>query len=344
MVGEDLAINALSGGVDSSAVTMLGFKALGPRLKTYFIDSGLMREGEPQRVVELFKELGVGVELVGGRVGHHRLGRNPGVLAGLGDGNGRTAGRGGEADEVESPALHLAELEHGHVIVRVPRQPFRQRRAIYLDDIAGGKERAVRGEAFLHTGRVEFPILRLRFAGVTEPAPHRHARGRQAHADGELLVAPDALTTRLLVGIEEPLLNGFLDGGALFNVIQAHFEFAQTASHAQVFGRGCPVDDDRVPLVVGAALGKEGLKGSVLRLSKNCAEISLASPVEILTNLKMNLGEVDEKLAARDFYGKVMERSGEDGHSHMVRFTSVTPEVDAYFQSHRQHGANSGEG
>jgi len=33
-VGDGLAINALSGGVDSSAVTMLGNRALGDRLKT----------------------------------------------------------------------------------------------------------------------------------------------------------------------------------------------------------------------------------------------------------------------------------------------------------------------
>ena len=37
-LGDGLAVNALSGGVDSSAVTMLGHKALGKRLKTYFID------------------------------------------------------------------------------------------------------------------------------------------------------------------------------------------------------------------------------------------------------------------------------------------------------------------
>jgi adenylate cyclase len=100
----------------------------------------------------------------------------------------------------------------------------------------------------------------------------------------------------------------------------------------------------RYTMFEGKDVGKEGLKGSVLRLSKNCAEITLGSPVEILTNLKMNLGEVDEKLAARDLYGKVMGRSGEDGQAHVVRFTSVPPEVDAYFQSHRQHGAKSGEG
>lgn len=59
-----IAINALSGGVDSSVVTLLGFKALGKQLKTYFIDSGLMRHQEPQYVVSMFKKMGVPVELV----------------------------------------------------------------------------------------------------------------------------------------------------------------------------------------------------------------------------------------------------------------------------------------
>jgi GMP synthase (glutamine-hydrolysing) len=67
LAGSGLAVNALSGGVDSSTVTILGHKALGDRLKTYFIDHGLMREDEPQRIVSLFKELGVQVELVDAR-------------------------------------------------------------------------------------------------------------------------------------------------------------------------------------------------------------------------------------------------------------------------------------
>ncbi len=64
IVGAGIAINALSGGVDSSAVTMIAHKALGPRLKTYFIDNGIMREGEPQGIAKLFKDLGVEVELI----------------------------------------------------------------------------------------------------------------------------------------------------------------------------------------------------------------------------------------------------------------------------------------
>jgi len=60
-VGSGTAINALSGGVDSSVVTMLGHKALGDQLKTYFIDNGLMRKDEPQAVVDVFASLGVPV-------------------------------------------------------------------------------------------------------------------------------------------------------------------------------------------------------------------------------------------------------------------------------------------
>ena len=66
-VGDAKAINALSGGVDSSLVTVLGHRALGDRLKTVFVDSALMREGEPQRVVDLFASLGIPVELVDAR-------------------------------------------------------------------------------------------------------------------------------------------------------------------------------------------------------------------------------------------------------------------------------------
>ncbi len=67
IVGDEQAISALSGGVDSSTVTMLAHRALGDRLKIYFIDNGLMREGEPEHIVSLFKDLGVNVELIDAR-------------------------------------------------------------------------------------------------------------------------------------------------------------------------------------------------------------------------------------------------------------------------------------
>ncbi|HUV02645.1 MAG TPA: ExsB family transcriptional regulator, partial [Desulfobacteria bacterium] len=64
VVGSGLAINALSGGVDSSTVTLLGHRALGDRLKTCFIENGIMREGEPERIVSLFQAMGIPVEIV----------------------------------------------------------------------------------------------------------------------------------------------------------------------------------------------------------------------------------------------------------------------------------------
>ena len=64
MVGDGLAINALSGGVDSSTVTLLGHRALGRNLRSVFVENGLMREGESEQVVNVFHKLGVKVEVL----------------------------------------------------------------------------------------------------------------------------------------------------------------------------------------------------------------------------------------------------------------------------------------
>ncbi|MDY0313365.1 MAG: ExsB family transcriptional regulator [Desulfobacterales bacterium] len=66
-VGATKAVNALSGGVDSSVTTLLAHRALGDRLLTYFIDNGLMRQGEPAAVVAAMGDLGVPVTLVDAR-------------------------------------------------------------------------------------------------------------------------------------------------------------------------------------------------------------------------------------------------------------------------------------
>ena len=63
-VGEERAISALSGGVDSSACTVLAHRALGDNLKSIFIDDGLMREGEPEQVQNIFAGLGIKVDIV----------------------------------------------------------------------------------------------------------------------------------------------------------------------------------------------------------------------------------------------------------------------------------------
>lgn len=63
-VGNGLAINALSGGVDSSVVTALGHRALDKRLKTYFINNGIMRQNEASLVRAQFKKLGIHIEVL----------------------------------------------------------------------------------------------------------------------------------------------------------------------------------------------------------------------------------------------------------------------------------------
>lgn len=78
----------------------------------------------------------------------------------------------------------------------------------------------------------------------------------------------------------------------------------------------------------------------MIRLSKKCAEITLGEPVAVLANLKLNLRDVDKNLAVKDFYGKTIEHPGQNEQTHMIRFTALPSEVDAYFQSHRQHAAN----
>ncbi len=67
--------------------------------------------------------------------------------------------------------------------------------------------------------------------------------------------------------------------------------------------------------------------------------MKLNKPLKILSNLKMNLVDVDEKLSVRDFYGKVVKQAEEQMTPQLVRFTAVPPEIDAYFQALRQYAA-----
>lgn len=53
------AIIALSGGVDSSACAVLAHRALGDRLVPVYVDSGLMRRFESERIEQLFSNLGL---------------------------------------------------------------------------------------------------------------------------------------------------------------------------------------------------------------------------------------------------------------------------------------------
>lgn len=55
-VGKEKAICALSGGVDSSVAALLVHKAIGSKLTSFYIDSGLMRKGETDVLKKVFKD------------------------------------------------------------------------------------------------------------------------------------------------------------------------------------------------------------------------------------------------------------------------------------------------
>ena len=54
-MGDKKVLLALSGGVDSSVVAALLIKAVGKQLTCVHVNHGLLRKGEPEQVVEVFR-------------------------------------------------------------------------------------------------------------------------------------------------------------------------------------------------------------------------------------------------------------------------------------------------
>ena len=54
-VGDKKVLLALSGGVDSSVVAALLIRAIGKQLVCVHVNHGLLRKGEPEQVVEVFR-------------------------------------------------------------------------------------------------------------------------------------------------------------------------------------------------------------------------------------------------------------------------------------------------
>ncbi|MEC8502615.1 MAG: glutamine-hydrolyzing GMP synthase, partial [Actinomycetota bacterium] len=62
-VGDARVICGLSGGVDSSVAAALVHRAIGAQLTCVYVDTGLMRKGESEQVVETFRR-NMGIELI----------------------------------------------------------------------------------------------------------------------------------------------------------------------------------------------------------------------------------------------------------------------------------------
>jgi len=78
-VGNARAICGLSGGVDSSVAAALVHKAIGAQLTCVYIDTGLMRKGESEQVVEMFQR-NMGIELIHVRAGEKFFDKLTGVV------------------------------------------------------------------------------------------------------------------------------------------------------------------------------------------------------------------------------------------------------------------------
>ena len=62
-VGDERVLAAVSGGVDSSVAAAIVHKAIGDQLVAVFVDTGLLRKGEGEQVVSVFREQ-MGAELI----------------------------------------------------------------------------------------------------------------------------------------------------------------------------------------------------------------------------------------------------------------------------------------
>jgi GMP synthase (glutamine-hydrolysing) len=78
-VGDGRAICGLSGGVDSAVAAALVHKAIGPQLTCVFVDTGLMRQGEGEQVVDTFQR-SQGIELIHVRAADRFFERLQGVV------------------------------------------------------------------------------------------------------------------------------------------------------------------------------------------------------------------------------------------------------------------------
>ena len=78
-VGGERLLAAVSGGVDSSVAAALVHKAIGDQQVAVFVDTGLLRKGEPEQVVKTFR-LQMGAELVAVEAGEEFFAALKGII------------------------------------------------------------------------------------------------------------------------------------------------------------------------------------------------------------------------------------------------------------------------
>ena len=84
-------------------------------------------------------------------------------------------------------------------------------------------------------------------------------------------------------------------------------------------------------LVEGSHFGGEVLSGHLMKLSSKQAEVKLDRQVPPFANLKMRVRDADGRELPGALYGKVLDPGAAGGSTTAIRFTSVSPEIEAFF-------------
>jgi adenylate cyclase len=124
-------------------------------------------------------------------------------------------------------------------------------------------------------------------------------------------------------GFQEPITVYKIGGiGGQFNLFVPDEEEALVALTQEI-----PV---QYSVLEGKHLGAKVFQGSLVKLSPNSAELCSEYPLELLSNLKLNLLTGTEKARGLgDVYAKVVEKSTHNPAHFCICFTAVPPEVAA---------------
>src|SRR5262249_27547487 len=86
-------------------------------------------------------------------------------------------------------------------------------------------------------------------------------------------------------------------------------------------------------------LGEENYKGTLTRLSPKGAEVRLEKSVPILSDLKMHLVDTDGQAIPGALYAKVIRAQRGETEASVIRFTSSSPEIEAFIIDFTRRGS-----
>lgn len=163
---------------------------------------------------------------------------------------------------------------------------------------------------------------------------------------GQILVSQDTLNDAgSIVRVDEKLQiqpKGFQEPITVYEIGGIGGEFNLFIPKKEevlvVLSQAIPV---QYTVLQGKHMGERVFQGKLVKLSTCSAEICSEYPVELLSNLKMNLVTGMEKARGLgDIYAKVVEISADSPTNFCVRFTGIPPEVAALLYYLRDSSSN----